>query len=62
MPEIEEELIVIVESQNIKLKTSAVDDVVTLSGLNFSNSQAATLAWLINHGPGTLIQFQIKKV
>lgn len=48
MPEIEEECIFVAKADNIEFTTRTNGDVINISGLNFTDGQAASFAWLIN--------------
>jgi len=60
MAEIEEELIIEINSETIRFITSPVADKITIQGVNLTDAQAATLAWLANKMIGTVLELQLK--
>ena len=62
MPELEEEVVFQMITDNMVLTTQANGDTLVLRSINFTKEQAGTLAWLINHSDNTPLKVQIKKV
>jgi hypothetical protein len=62
MAEIEEELILLINSETIRLQTSAEGDRVIIENVNISASNAATFAWLANHEVGTVLQLELRVI
>ena len=64
MPEIEAELSKSIPCEHFKLIAGGGitqgQDLLEISRLTFNNSEAATLAWLINQLDGTLLKLEIK--
>jgi hypothetical protein len=48
MPEIEEECIFTAKADSIKFTTQTNGDTIVITGLNLTDGQAASFAWLIN--------------
>lgn len=59
MPEVEDECIFATQADGVHLATQTNGDVLTISKLNLSKEQAASLAWLVNHKTKNLT-FQVK--
>lgn len=60
MAEVDEELTFYTRADQIKLITQTNGDVITISKINLSQSQAASLAWLINADDIAELEIQIK--
>ncbi len=58
MPEINEECIFEINSDNVRLNTSKGSTVVTINGSGMTQTQLTILAWLINNGP--VMEIEIK--
>ena len=62
MPEIENEVTFVVDSDKVILHTVTDGDTLVLEHLEFTQQQAATLAWLINNPSGTKLKIKIKEL
>lgn len=60
MAEIEEELSISITSENFRLITGASVDKIIIEGVQLSDEDAATFAWLINKPTGTVLELEIK--
>lgn len=61
MPDIEEDLIISIKANQVRLVTCCGDnDILEIKDLNLSDSNAATLAWIINHPSDTDLELQLK--
>lgn len=60
MAEIEEELVLDLNSERVRVITSANGDKIIIEALNLDKGQAATMAWLVNHMPGTVLVLELK--
>lgn len=59
MPELEEECIFTAKTDNVQLTTGANGDILHITALDFNTSQAASMAWLVNHKNREL-EFEVK--
>ena len=59
MPEIDEKCIFIIKPDQAKFTTQTNGDTVTISGLNLSKEQAASLAWLVNQSENLKIRIKV---
>ena len=62
MPEIETEVTFTIDSDKVILHTVTDGDTLVLEHLEFTQQQAATLAWLVNSPSGTKLEIQIKEL
>ncbi len=60
MAEIEEEVIFHTKADQVKLTTTTNGDTIVIKGFHLSQSQAASMAWLINADAGGELEFQVK--
>ena len=60
MAEIEEEIKFDIVCQSVTLTTKPTKDSISLSGIQLTKGQAASMAWLINNEPDTLLEVEIK--
>ena len=60
MAEIEEELLITIESQNINFITQTEKDKIIIRDVVLTDAEAATLAWLINKTVGTELVLELK--
>lgn len=58
MPEIKEEVSIPISSEDIKCQVVAGPLTIMLT-VEVSDNDAATIAWLINHGEGTRMSLEI---
>ena len=61
MPEISENCEFETSAECIVLKTWTNGDEVKITGVHFSQGQVASLAWLINKAPQTVLSIEIKE-
>ena len=61
MAEIEEEAIFYTKADAIEFKTRTNGDILFIRKLHLNQSQATSLAWLINADGGVELEFQVKR-
>ena len=60
MPKIQEEVMFYTKADGIEFKTRTNGDTLFIHNLHLSQSQATSLAWLINADNNAELEFQVK--
>ena len=60
MVELEEEVIFETITDQVEFNTRTNGDLVLIKELRLTQTQAASLAWLVNHDPSVTLQFEVK--
>ncbi len=59
MPEIDEEVTFDIGPDQAELTTKTNGDLLLIRGIHLTAEQAATLAWLVNHGTETVLEITV---
>lgn len=60
MPEVEEECIFHTRADQVKFHTQTNGDNIHIKNLNLSQSQATSMAWLVNADGAVELEFKVK--
>lgn len=60
MAEISEVCTFVTIADSVTFETNTNGDKITITNINLSKDDSASLAWLINHGDSTNLKFRIK--